>query len=329
MAVFNGADTLPAQLASFVDQTHKNWSLLASDDGSLDDTRSVLNGFRNTHDHARIEIIDGPKNGAAANFLAMLRHVANQKSAPQWIAFSDQDDVWLPDKVARALTALKKQDPTVPALYCGRTWVTCPSLSTRRLSAPRPRAPDFRNALVQNIAAGNTIVLNPAAVKLVLNAVRKVRTVVVHDWWLYQLITGVGGVVIHDDAPCLLYRQHSRNQIGVNDTMRARLYRMIQLLRGISEHGTEPISLRCAPRRTCWTLTIAPGSKPLPSCHRNPFGAAWHHSGTCGYTARHLVAQRRCGSPWCSVWCDPGHSRRCPANAWYSGLALHPVLLKT
>lgn len=232
MAVFNGAETLPAQLDSITAQTHPDWRLLAGDDGSTDDSRAILTAFRDQHPPSRIEVIDGPRTGASNNFLGLLRHLARADSDPHWIAFSDQDDVWLPDKITRAMNRLRACDPTQPALYCSRTWVTCNTLSTRRLSAPRPRTPDFRNALVQNIAAGNTIVLNPAAVRLVLDAVQQISQVVVHDWWLYQLITGVGGQVIHDDTPGVLYRQHGANQIGVNDTVRARIRRFLQLLRG-------------------------------------------------------------------------------------------------
>lgn len=232
MAVYNGADTLPAQLDSLEAQTHADWRLLASDDGSRDTSKALLAHFRNRHKAGRVEIMDGPQQGAAANFLSMLRHVADQGLAPRWIAFSDQDDVWLPDKIARALAAHRQGDTSVPALYCSRTLVTCASLTTRRLSPPRPRPPEFGNALVQNIAAGNTIVLNPAAVRLVLTAVQTVGPVVVHDWWLYQLITGAGGTVYHDNAPGLLYRQHGANQIGINDTLKARMRRMSQMLRG-------------------------------------------------------------------------------------------------
>lgn len=232
MAVYNGAQTLAAQLNSIAAQTHPHWRILASDDGSHDNSRQVLKTFGATCAPAQVEVIKGPNRGASENFLGLLRHVACQSRVPRWIAFSDQDDVWLPDKIERAVAALRACEPAHPALYCSRTWVTCNALSNRRLSAPRPRAPDFRNALVQNIAAGNTIVLNPAAVTLILNAVQRVGPVVVHDWWLYQLITGAGGEVVHDDAPGLLYRQHRTNQIGVNDTFNARIRRFVQLVRG-------------------------------------------------------------------------------------------------
>lgn len=232
MAVYNGAKTLPAQLASFGAQTHADWHLVASDDGSQDRSRQVLEAFRAGSGAGRVTMIDGPGQGAAANFLRLLRHAAQGDTAPRWIAFSDQDDVWLPDKIARSISALRASDASTPTLYCSRSWVTCDDLATRRISPARPRGPDFRNALVQNIAAGNTIVLNSAAADLVLGAVGHVEQVVVHDWWLYQLVTGAGGRVIHDDAPGLLYRQHPDNQIGINDTARARWYRMIRLLRG-------------------------------------------------------------------------------------------------
>ena len=232
MAVFNGASTLPAQLDSLEAQTHTRWHLLASDDGSHDASHRILRTFCQSKQDQRVDIIDGPRQGAAANFLCLLRHLANSDIAPRWVAFADQDDVWLPDKLERAIATLKTSNPKVPTLYCSRTSVTQHDLSAPRLSPPRPRVPNFRNALVQNIAAGNTIVLNPAAVELALSAALLVNDVVVHDWWMYQLISGSGGRVIHDDVPTLLYRQHAQNQIGANDTARARWRRMIQLFRG-------------------------------------------------------------------------------------------------
>ena len=148
------------------------------------------------------------------------------------MAFCDQDDVWLPDKLSRGIATLGDSEDPRPSLYCSRSWITDTALGQRRLSAARPRPPSFRNALVQNVASGNTILLNPAATRLVEEAAQKIERVVVHDWWVYQLITGAGGRVVHDDTPTLLYRQHDVNQIGSNDTRLARLRRIRQLLEG-------------------------------------------------------------------------------------------------
>lgn len=237
MGVYNGADFLPEQLASFVEQTHCRWHLIASDDGSRDESRDVLAAFesdlaKQSASTRSMEIIRGPENGGAANFLHLIRHLARSGRQANWVAFSDQDDVWFPTKLERAIERLARVGSDQPALYCGRSLVTREDLTAPRLSVPRPRPPSFRNALVQNIAAGNTILLNPAATRLVCAAAPYVDAVVVHDWWLYQLVTGAGGQVIHDNEPGLFYRQHEANQIGVNDGLRARLKRLNQVLGG-------------------------------------------------------------------------------------------------
>ncbi len=225
MAVRDGAAHLPAQLQSFADQTHRDWHLVAADDGSTDASRAVLEVFAARD--GRVTLAEGPRRGAAANFMALL---AALPEAPGWVAFSDQDDVWLPERLAMGLAALASLPG--PALYCSRTWVTAPDLSGRRLSAPRPRVPGFANALVQNIAAGNTMLVNPAAAALLRAAAREVSEVVVHDWWAYQIVSGAGGRLVHDDQPTLLYRQHGGNAIGANDGLRARLRRLRQVLDG-------------------------------------------------------------------------------------------------
>lgn len=231
MAVYNGADCLPEQLESIAGQVYEDWHILASDDGSTDESKKLLQTFAETHP-GQLTYLEGPQRGPAQNFLFLIRKAVEYLPTNGWIAFSDQDDIWLPERLSCGVTALEKYGHDEPALYCSRTWITGKDLITRRLSAARPRAPSFRNALVQNIVPGNTILLNPMAARLVIDATMEVSEFVMHDWWIYQLITGAEGVVLHDDIPTLLYRQHAGNQVGANDQMRARLKRVRQLLRG-------------------------------------------------------------------------------------------------
>jgi len=223
MAVYNGGAALAPQLASIAKQTCTDWHLHASDDGSTDNSLGVLAAFAETHPAT---LHHGPGQGATANFLFLV-----DRAPAGWLAFADQDDIWLPDKLARAHAALEAAQG--PALYCARTWVVDADLNNRRLSPARPRPPGFPNALVQNIAAGNTIVLNPAGAALLRAHVAGAQDVVVHDWWAYQLISGAGGQIVHDDAPALLYRQHGANMIGANDSTGARLRRIGMLLSGV------------------------------------------------------------------------------------------------
>ncbi|MFZ5964854.1 glycosyltransferase [Thalassococcus sp. BH17M4-6] len=232
LAVYKGAADLPDQLDSLVVQDDSNWRLLISDDGSCDATAALVAAFKDQMPRRQVICLEGPGRGAAQNFLFLIGQWRRLMPAGSLMAFCDQDDVWLPDRLSRGRAALSSVPEGVPALYCSRTWITDANLATRRRSVPRPRPPGFRNALVQNIASGNTILLNPAAAALLAEATEVVRDVVVHDWWAYLLVTGAGGVVVHDDAPTLLYRQHSGNQIGANDHLRARCKRIRQLLRG-------------------------------------------------------------------------------------------------
>jgi hypothetical protein len=227
MGVFNGAAHLREQLDSFAAQDHAGWRLVASDDGSTDASRAVIAGFAAGRAPGQVVLAEGPGRGHAANYLALLRGLPED---PGYLAFSDQDDVWLPDRLSRGIAAL--QGVAGPALYCSRSHITSNTLQGRRLSAARPRPPSFRNALVQNIAAGNTMLLNPAAARMLAAAARDCPGFVVHDWWAYLLVTGAGGAVLHDDRPTILYRQHGANAIGANDGAMARLRRLGQVADG-------------------------------------------------------------------------------------------------
>lgn len=229
MGTYNGAAHLPAQLRSIAGQTHRNWQLRWRDDGSRDASPAILRSFAR-HFPGQVSGWQGPRLGFAANYLQMLRDLPER---PGWVALADQDDIWMPGKLARALHCLKGRDK-VPALYCGRRWYWQPGQSRCRASPPAPRGGEFRNALIENIAAGNTIVLNPAAARLARLAAMRVRTgIFAHDWWLYLLITGVGGQ-IHFDAgpPQLHYRQHGANALGAACGIAAQIRRKRAVLSG-------------------------------------------------------------------------------------------------
>lgn len=232
MCTLNGAAYLPAQLQSFLDQAHEDWALWVSDDGSQDATRAVLDRFALAHPGREIRIGTGPGHGAAANFLTLLADPALPPGAT--VAFADQDDVWLPHKLAHALRGLEQivTTPGQPAVYASRTLLTDARLQPRGLSPYHRRPPGFGNALVQNVLGGNSIVLNPAAVDLLRRTVPqalKRQGVPFHDWWVYLVLTGAGGAVLNDLRPGLLYRQHGTNVLGTNGGLRAGLARLGQI----------------------------------------------------------------------------------------------------
>ena len=222
----DGAAFLGDQLRSFADQSHTNWFLAVSDDGSGDATIEMIARFGEKHPQ-RVQVRAGPQRGVTANFLSLATDPA---IAADFFAFSDQDDIWHPDKLSRALAVLADAPKGAPALYCSRTELMTEDGRSCGLSPLFRRAPSFRNALVQNLGGGNTMVFNRAAKQLVEAA--GAQDVVLHDWWLYQLVSGAGGAVFYDSRPTLKYRQHPDNLIGSNQGGQARLLRIRLMLGG-------------------------------------------------------------------------------------------------
>jgi glycosyltransferase involved in cell wall biosynthesis len=228
MGVYNGEKYLQQQLQSFLSQSHRNWRLYASDDGSSDQTLQILKDFQKQIGQERVHIGMGPQKGFARNFMQLL---TNTRIESEYYALSDQDDIWEEKKISAAIEILKDIDTKIPALYCGRTLFVDENNNNIGLSNKPGCKPSFQNALVQNIASGNTMIINRAARDLLIQCGDEID-LYAHDWWIYLLISGAGGVVYYDENPYLRYRQHSLNQIGMNSKFEDKLKRINQLLAG-------------------------------------------------------------------------------------------------
>ena len=226
LCTHNGAAFLQEQLASFLAQDHDDWSLWVSDDHSHDDTLTILERFRDDHPERNIHLFQGPGRGLAANYLSLLCQSAMPVG---YVAMSDQDDIWLPDRLSRAVREIQKaargSAEDKPVLYGSRTRLVDAGLTPIGTSRPVTRAPSFGNALVQNVMAGNTLAMNPAAMALARNAGADTQ-VPYHDWWLYLLLSGADARLVFDDRPSVLYRQHNSNSLGTNRSFKGKLRRL-------------------------------------------------------------------------------------------------------
>ena len=204
MSTYNGERFVSEQVDSVLRQTHAPLRLVIRDDGSTDDTVGVLERFRVD---PRVEVVRGENIGLPHAFFRLLDESGDD--AELW-ALADQDDVWLDSKLARAVAALSSLDG--PALYCARVLVTDEELRPLYPHELPHRGPSFANALVQNIALGCTVVLNRAARDLLRG--RWPRECVMHDAWMYLVVSGAGKVV-YDEEVVVQYRQHGSNTVGM------------------------------------------------------------------------------------------------------------------
>jgi glycosyltransferase involved in cell wall biosynthesis len=198
-----------------------NVEVFARDDGSSDGTLAVLARYAG-HWPSLAAPITGPNLGPAMSFLTLL------SAAPDdfdYYAFCDQDDVWLPGKLARAALALGALDR--PALYCSA--VMCVDQALRPLGERRIGGDaSFEQLLFQNVAYGATVVINAAA-RAGIVARLPDGDVIMHDWWC-ALWAAAFGVIIRDDEPGLLYRQHAANAVGASPDRSKELAAQLRLL---------------------------------------------------------------------------------------------------
>lgn len=227
LATLDGEEYLAEQLHSYSDQTHANWELLVSDDGSVDHTVAIVRAFAERVPQ-RVTVHQGPGKGFWRNFLSLLQ---NTHADGEFFAYSDQDDVWFPSKLQKAVTWLGSLPDDVPALYFSRTALVGKNGKLLGFSPLFARTPSFQNALVQNIGGGNTMVFNRAARAMLAAAPPDIQ-LIAHDWWTYQMVTGAGGVARYDPWPSVKYRQHELNLVGSNVGIRQRMLRLRAFAKG-------------------------------------------------------------------------------------------------
>jgi len=217
LSTFNGARFLPAQLNSLLSQSHENWVLHWRDDGSQDETVALMRGFAERIGAERC--VESPSSGrhmgVCESFLLLLREAPPADA----VAFADQDDVWLPEKLDNAVRMIHAAGEG-PVLYSARQYLVDEELRGAKPSTDYSPVPVFPACLTQNIANGNTLVMNAAAAALVAGTGAPQDTV--HDWWSYIVVSACGGTVLFDERPQVLYRLHKQNLIGRAQPLPAR-----------------------------------------------------------------------------------------------------------
>ena len=227
LSTFNGSAFLQQQLDSLYAQSYPNVNILVRDDGSSDTTRDILNRDQSA---GRITLLAGHDNlGAARSFFELLQHAAATET--DFVAFCYQDDVWLAEKLARAVAALSGIRDERAAMVCTRLEIVDADLAHEGFT-PTPGKIGFGNALVENIAIGCSIVLNRKAVDLISRNLP--ARVLVHDWWCY-LVVSCFGHIIFDSEPCIKYRQHGSNVFGAARSNLDRLRRNMRRFAGDGE----------------------------------------------------------------------------------------------
>ena len=169
---------------------------------SKDATLEILKKYQEQHDN--LYVFPGKNEGLTRSFLELI-----QKCDADYVAFSDQDDYWLENKIEVAVERLEALDG--PALYCSNQILVDQDLNRLPEGEIPDAVPGFGNALIESMCTGCTAVMNRALIDEVKGHLPK--NAIWHDWWCY-LVASYLGTVIFDKGAYILYRQHGDNQLG-------------------------------------------------------------------------------------------------------------------
>jgi len=236
MATYNGQPFLEQQLDSILAQSNQDWQLLVRDDGSDDNTVHIIEGYMSRlPDRIRLVTDNGSRLGASLNFGKLLEYADTE-----YIMFSDQDDVWLPNKIELTLNAMKAAEqiyPDKPILIHTDLQVMDSELKTIANSLWSyqklfPEAGDDLNRIMaQNVVTGCTVMINERAKAV---SVPVPDEAIMYDWWL-ALNVCRHGKIIYVSIPSVLYRQHSRNRLGAQKARKINIVHLLKKLCSIKE----------------------------------------------------------------------------------------------
>ena len=203
LATFNGERYLDEQLKSLARQQDVNLRVWANDDGSVDQTLTILNKWHAKGLINRISHTVGV--GSTRAFLKLL----SDHSDSEYVAFCDQDDIWEPKKLATQLLEMKIDLPM--CVITQKLHIDSSSAAIGKSKILRNK-PSFENSMIENVASGNTILINRQAINLINNIPDpQVRH---YDSWIYLLVS-LFGKVAEIPIPLTKYRIHSNNTVGL------------------------------------------------------------------------------------------------------------------
>jgi len=210
ISTFNGEQYLEEQLKSLLKQKNVEVKIQVRDDGSTDRTQEILERYKKA---GKLEWYSGRNIGPARSYMELIYGVAES----EYYAFCDQDDVWLEDKLEKATKKLSEYPENIPALYYGLPQLVDEEL--RKIEAPKSskdRMLDFNSALIESNATGCTMVFNASLLTQLKKGIPDY--IAMHDRWAHKVCIAVKGHLYFDENVPILYRQHSKNVVGISSS---------------------------------------------------------------------------------------------------------------
>lgn len=209
MSTYNGEKYIREQIESILSQRGVEVYLFIRDDVSSDGTVSILEEYKEQN---KLTYVVGKKNiGAGSSFMHLLYKTPDKYD---YYAWSDQDDVWLDDKLEAAVTKLNKSGKR---LYMSNLMCVDKDLNEIGLRNNSPADTSVYSIMCENQTNGCTMVFTKSfRNQLVENSRRPKDSLFAsryHDTWT-GMVGAIQDEIIYDFNQHILYRQHGANEVG-------------------------------------------------------------------------------------------------------------------
>lgn len=219
MSTYNGKTFIEEQLDSIFNQEAVDISLFVRDDGSSDNTLKILEKYQTTHKLYILPFDENVRPGMS--FMKLLYYVMNLEENYDYYAFADQDDIWLSDKMIRAISMIEEEEKSglKNILYCSNQWLY---ENEKKTDLRFSEIPDTSLAghISKNDFSGCTMVFAYDLAKLTVSIPcpgNDILTYRMHDAWM-ALVASAYGKILYDKESRILYRIHGGNTVGVKKT---------------------------------------------------------------------------------------------------------------
>jgi len=229
LAAFNGKQHIADQLKSILNQAEVEVTIYVSVDLSSDNTTALVESFCNK-DVRVILLNDNERYGSAAkNFFSLLRD--GQFEAFDYVALSDQDDIWQVDKLSHAVHKISENNVDA---YSSNVTAFWPNGKEKLID--KAQTQQQFDYMFESAGPGCTFVLTKRVALelqqyLIANQ-EKCQQVALHDWFIYAFARSKGFKWFIDSESHMLYRQHADNVIGANVGFKAKCVRWKKLREG-------------------------------------------------------------------------------------------------
>lgn len=214
MSTYNGEKYITKQIDSILAQNNVAITLFIRDDGSSDSTVGIMQTYLKDNSNIKLDIA---KNiGVGNSFMQLIYDVGDEFD---YYAFADQDDVWLSEKLIKAIVKIEPYN--IPTLYVSNQILVDSKLQKIGMRFDSDPDVTYKQTMCQNKATGCTMVWNKQLHKMLSEKKRRPAKELlnrrIHDVWV-SMVAGVIGKVIYDSNGYILYRQHTNNVVGVRKT---------------------------------------------------------------------------------------------------------------